>query len=129
MRWIPVTELLPEAEQQVLAYCRYGTTGGYICKAIYIPPETYREDSGFDWDWDVCNTYNEERDDYEIDPGWYERIHNWDEYGSVGINDKVTHWMPLPEAPEVDRNAYCSQCGQKIDWSEEDDDGAQEPEI
>lgn len=104
MRWIPVTEQLPEAEQQVLAYCRYGTTGGYICKAIYIPPETYREDSGFDWDWDVCNAYNEERDDYEIEPGWYERIHNWDEYGSVGINDTVTHWMPLPEAPEVDRN-------------------------
>ena len=29
--------------------------------------------------------------------GWYERIHNWDEYSFVGIEDKVIAWQPLPE--------------------------------
>ena len=97
-RWVPVTERLPEAEEEVLAFCKCGRRG-YICEALYIPPETYREDSGFIWDWEVCDKYNEERDDYTINPGWYERVHNWDEYGCVAVQDTVTHWMPLPEPP------------------------------
>lgn len=103
VKWIPVAEQLPEAEQEVLVYCKCGR-GGYICEALYIPPETYREDSGYEWDWEVCDKYNEERDDYAINPGWYERVHNWDEYSCVGVQDPVTHWMPLPEPPEVNRD-------------------------
>ena len=40
------------------------------------------------------------KDDYLVNPGWYECIHNWDEYSACGITDKVTHWMPLPGLPK-----------------------------
>ena len=101
-RWIPVTERLPDTEDPVLAYCKYGTCeGGYVCCAFYVAPGTYEEDSDFSWDYEALGDYNEEKDSWEIPAGWYERIHNWDDYGSVAIYDTVTHWMPLPEPPEV----------------------------
>lgn len=101
-RWISVTERMPETWEPVLAYCKYGTReGGYVCCAFYVAPGTYEEDSDFSWDYEVLGDYNEEKDSYEIPAGWYERIHNWDDYGSVGIYSNVTHWMPLPEPPEV----------------------------
>ena len=101
-RWIPVEERLPDTEDPVLAYCKYGTCeGGYVCCAFYVAPGTYEEDSDFSWDYEALGDYNEEKDSYEIPAGWYERIHNWDDYGSVRIYSNVTHWMPLPEPPEV----------------------------
>lgn len=101
-RWIPVTERLPDTEDPVLAYCKYGTCeGGYVCCAFYVAPGTYEEDSDFSWDYDALGDYNEEKDSYEIPAGWYERIYNRDDYGSVAIYSTVTHWMPLPEPPEV----------------------------
>lgn len=103
-RWIPITERLPETEEEVLAFCKCGK-GGYVCEAFFIPKGTYREESGYYFEWECCEEYNEERDDYEINPGWYERIHNWDEYGCVAIHDMVTHWMPIPKAPESDGDA------------------------
>ena len=100
-RWVPVTERLPETWEPVLAYCKYGTRkDGYVCCAFYVAPGTYEEDSDFSWDYEALGNYNEEKDSYEIPAGWYERIHNWDDYGSVGIYSNVTHWMPLPEPPE-----------------------------
>ena len=100
-RWIPVTERLPETWEPVLAYCKYGTSkGGYVCCAFYVAPGTYEEDSDFSWDYDALGDYNEEKDSYEIPAGWYERIHNWDDYGSVAIYSTVTHWMPMPKPPE-----------------------------
>lgn len=100
-RWIPVTERLPETSDTVLVYCKYGTCkGGYVCCAFYVAPGTYEEDTDFTWDYEALGNYNEEKDSYEIPAGWYERIHNWDDYGSVGIYSNVTHWMPLPEPPE-----------------------------
>lgn len=44
-----------------------------------------------------CYDYCEEDDEYYLKEGWYEIIHNWDEYGSIVIGDFVTHWMPRPE--------------------------------
>lgn len=100
-RWIPVTERMPETYENVLAYCKYeNAKGGYVCSAFYVAPGTYEEDSDFIWDYEALGDYNEERDSYEIPAGWYERIHNWDDYGSVKIYSTVTHWMPLPEPPE-----------------------------
>lgn len=100
-RWVPVTERLPETEKEVLAYCKFGISRrGYVCNAFVIPKGTYKEESTYNWDCECFDNYDEERDDYEINPGWYERIHNWDDYGCVKIQDEVTHWMPLPEPPE-----------------------------
>ena len=101
-RWIPVTERLPETWEPVLAYCKFGMCkGGYVCSAFYVAPGTYEEDSDFPWELEALGDYNEDKDSWEIPAGWYERIHNWDDYGSVAIYSTVTHWMPLPEPPEV----------------------------
>lgn len=101
-RWVPVTERLPETGEPVLAYCKCGTCkGGYVCCALYVAPGTYEEDSDFSWDYEALGDYNEEKDSYGIPAGWYERIHNWDDYGCVRIYSNVTHRMPLPEPPEV----------------------------
>lgn len=100
LRWIPVTERLPEAEQEVLVCCKIAKRA-YVCNAFFEPKGTFKEESTYIWDYECCDNYDEERDDYEINPGWYECIHNWDEYGCVKIQDEVTHWMLLPEPPEV----------------------------
>lgn len=60
---------------------------------------TAKDEADVEWDWEVLD-YNEKRDVYVVQPGWYESVKNWDEYGLCGILDIVTHWMPLPEPPE-----------------------------
>lgn len=101
--WIDVQERLPDAEQEVRLFCVTSTGFEYQCQGFYVPPGTYRDDSGYSWDWECCEEYDEAKDDYLVNPGWYESIHNWDDYSAVSIADKVTHWMPIPEAPEKDK--------------------------
>lgn len=101
--WIDVQDRLPDAEQEVRLFCVTSTGFEYQCQGFYVPPGTYRDDSGYSWDWECCEEYDEEKDDYLVNPGWYESIHNWDDYSAVSIADKVTHWMPIPEAPEKDK--------------------------
>ena len=98
--WVSVEEKLPDAEEEVRLLCVTSWGRHYQCQGFYVPPGTYRDDSGYSWDWECCEEYDEERDDYLVNPGWYESIHNWDEYSACGIADKVTNWMPLPEEPE-----------------------------
>lgn len=99
--WIPVTERLPELEKTVLIRCRSQFSQfGYVCCGFYVPEGTYREDSGYSWDYECCNEYDEEKDDYIVNAGWYEAIRNWDDYNAVGVADIVTHWMPLPQPPK-----------------------------
>lgn len=101
--WIDVQDRLPDAEQEVRLFCVTSTGFEYQCQGFYVPPGTYRDDSGYSWDWECCEEYDEEKDDYLVNTGWYESIHNWDDYSAVSIADKVTHWMPIPEAPEEDK--------------------------
>lgn len=100
--WISVEEKLPDAEQEVRVLCKasWNSCYRYQCQAFYEPKGMLREKSNYGWDYECCSEYSEEDDDYFVNPGWYERIHNWDDYSAVGIADEVTHWMPLPEAPE-----------------------------
>ena len=104
-RWIPCSSgVMPDAEQEVRVTCKTSTGYRYQCQAIYIPAGVYREDSGYSWDWECCEEYDEERDDYMVNPGWYESIHNWDDHNAVGIADTVTHWMPLSDLPKEDNS-------------------------
>ena len=99
--WIPVSERLPKPEEEVWVQCERRQFGfKYQCKAFYIPQKWLREESDLNWDYECCNEYDEEADDYYVNEGWYERIHNWDDYSAVGIGDFVTYWMPLPQPPK-----------------------------
>ena len=103
-KWISVKERLPEAEKEVLALCRasWNSKHRYQCCAFYEHKGMLREASDYIWDYECCDEYSEEDDDYFVNPGWYERIYNWDDYSAVGITGEVTHWMPLPEPPKED---------------------------
>lgn len=100
--WTRVEDRLPETEEEVRLFCVTPSGYEYQCQGFYIPHGTYRDDSSYSWDWECCEEYDEERDDYLVNPGWYESIHNWDEYSACGISDRVTHWMPLPKPPKED---------------------------
>lgn len=96
--WISVKDRLPEPETTVLIQCNTKTFAyKYVCCGFYVPEGIYLADSSYSWDFECCDNYSEERDDYEVNPGWYEAIHNWDEYSAIPVEDIVTHWMPLPK--------------------------------
>ena len=91
--WIPCSERLPE--ETVLVTVETKTfRHRYICEAVWIPRWTWK--ASFD-SWEDCSEYNEDEDEFYVNEGWYERVHNWDEYSYVGIEDTVLAWMPLPE--------------------------------
>ena len=100
-RWIPVTERMPEPETDVLAVCN---RNGYIfvTPAIYEDGKLLTQESAWNWSDIYCyGLYDEEADDYYIPEGWWEnRQFNPDDVYNNPVDCAVTHWMPLPEAPE-----------------------------
>ena len=100
-RWIPVTERMPKPEIDVLIVCN---RNGYrfVTPAIYEDGEMLIQDST--WNWNEIETYglySEEADDYYIPEGWWENSQfNPDDVYNNQVDCAVTHWMPLPEAPE-----------------------------
>lgn len=97
--WVSVKDRLPESGKHVLITCEirslYGYKKQYVCEAFYAAEHSISEGKYPD-DTD-CYDYSEEDDEYYLKEGWYEVIHNWDDYSSVVIYDFVTHWMALPE--------------------------------
>lgn len=102
--WVSVDERLPKAEKEVRLFCITSNGYKYQCQGFYVPPGMHRDDSDYSWDWECCEQYDEDSGDYFVNPGWYESVHNWDEYSAFGIADKVTHWMPLPAPPEKENS-------------------------
>lgn len=100
-KWVSVKDRLPEPEQEVFVCVRSKISNySYVCCAMHVPENWYRQSSDFCWDFECCDEYDEEQDDYIVKQGWYESIHNWDDYSVVGIEDIVTHWMLIPEPPK-----------------------------
>lgn len=102
IKWINQNDDKPKAEKEVLLLCKVKNMAHlYKCIGFYVPPGTLRDDSYFCWNYECCDEYDEEHDDYLVNPGWYERIYNWDDYMAVGIVDDVIGWAYLDE-DEVD---------------------------
>ena len=72
MKWIPVTERLPESMIPVLCWYEYFRYGNYNC---------------------MYQTYG---------LGYYFRDGFWGGEVSNGHNTRVLAWMPLPEPPKVE---------------------------
>lgn len=100
--WVSVEDRLPKAETDVLIAC---DRNGYrfTCPAIYEDGKMLRQDSVWNWnDIESYDSYDEELDDYYIPEGWWEnRQFNTDDVYNNPVDCKVTHWMPLPDVPEV----------------------------
>ena len=96
--WIPCSERKPE-DTAIVTVETKTFKNKYVCEAVWIP--RWSKKAEFD-DWEDCSEYNEDEDEYYVLEGWYERVHNWDEYSFVGIEDDVIAWMPLPEPYKAD---------------------------
>lgn len=99
-QWTPVSERLPDVTALVTVETKV-YKHRYVCEAVWIP--RWSQKAEYD-SWEDCSEYNEDEDEYYVNEGWYERVHNWDEYSYVGIEDNVIAWMPLPEPYKGEQN-------------------------
>lgn len=99
MEWFSVEDKLPEDQKSVLVRQLIGSKN---CSVMFVGRyvrEFQNEYTGEITEW---ADYNEELDEHFEPQGWYENQWNWDEYSGVWCEqEKVTHWMPLPEAPKA----------------------------
>ena len=105
--WISVEERLPEPETEVfitaIRNCFDGHKYNIVTTAMYEDGTVSTDDSIWNW-YDLDFDYDEENDQYLIPEGWWEyRHYNPDDVYNNCVDDIVTHWMPLPEAPKEDK--------------------------
>ena len=106
--WISVEERLPDPETEVLVLAvrryKYGKDiqeVTVITTAMYEDGTISNEDSVWNW-YDIDFIYDEENDIEYVPEGWWEfRHYNPDDVYNNAVDDKVTHWIPLPEAPKM----------------------------
>lgn len=103
-KWIPVSERLPECEQEVLICTEKKILGKDACIDSIITPAMYEDGTMLEieskWSWNDMDF--DEWDDTEdcgiIPEGWWENRHfNPDEVYNNPVDRKVIAWQPLPE--------------------------------
>ena len=93
MNWIPTSQKKPEPYKSVLAV--YKSYGRHVVRVVWIPKFFKVEECDYEGDAD----YHEEKDEYYWPEGWYE----WSQEAEINyrlVDDKITHWMHLPELPD-----------------------------
>ena len=97
--WIPVSERLPECEEEVLIL----TERNKITTAMYEDGKMPEDDSIWSW-YEVDFSYDEDNDIYCVPEGWleYRHFNPDDEYNNT-VDEKVIAWQPLPEPWKGDK--------------------------
>ncbi len=97
--WIPVAVLPAPCLKVIATYVnRLGNRRTIMAK--WVPGKT-EEAHSLD---DEFGEYDEATDTTYAPEGWYEVIDNLDDCTFVAVSEGViTHWMPLPEAPDAIR--------------------------
>ena len=95
--WVPVAKRLPDSGRTVLACYRNEIGNWRRIRAIWVAANTAESSAESE-----IGEYDEASDTYYDPQGWYEQIDNWDDYSAVAVHQgEVTHWMLLPEPPNV----------------------------
>ena len=107
--WIPVTERLPECEQEVLICTEKKLVGkdayidSIVTPAIYEDGTMLEVDSIWDWDEYIYDEWDDTEDCGIIPEGWFENRHfNPEGVFNNPIDRKVVAWMPLPEPYSIE---------------------------
>lgn len=101
--WISVKDRMPECEKPVLVAVKNYRGNIFITKGMHEDGKMIPANSIWSWDeWDEFCVYDEEIDEYYIPEGWFECNEFIEQCGV--IDQKVTHWMPLPEPPKEEDN-------------------------
>lgn len=94
--WTSIKDAMPQSGATVLACYRNSHGNLRRIRAKWTSAKTVESNSEFEW-----GDYDEATDAYWTPEGWYECIDNWDEFSSIAVGEgEVTHWMPLPLAPD-----------------------------
>lgn len=97
MKWISVDEQMPETRKRVLVCFANSSGKTWVTCADYIAPRTVLEADYMDEQYTDGGDYDEQNDCYWTNSGFYE--HNYEPETNWKLSNKVTHWMPLPQAP------------------------------
>ena len=115
-RWIPVSERLPECEQEVLICTKkkvYASkkTGMEWYEESVITPALYEDGTMLEvdskWRWEDIDYagWDEEEDCGIIPEGWWENRHfNPDEVYNNPVDREVIAWKPLPEPARLEND-------------------------
>lgn len=96
--WVECSARMPKSGEYVIAFVPHAHSPegpSRRLRAFYAERFTIETSSDDDGDW---IEYSEEKDEYYLPAGWYECNEYEDNHWHV--SDPVTHWMPLPSAPD-----------------------------
>jgi len=103
--WISVEKGLPEKLAQVFVKLESGHRG----TAQHIPAKSVLEEDFISEDFTGdCSEYDEKKDCYWVNEGWWETHLEGDDETCWKLHSPVTHWMPLPSPPTKDQTEKCN---------------------